>query len=181
MRPWLRWTLLTLAFVGLYALGRAYGLEQYLDGARLREAVGRAGALGPLLFVAIFVAAVVAQVPGVPFVLIAPALFPWPKAWLLCVLASNLAVMLNFELVRRIGGQPLAKIERPVLRRIFASLDAQPVRSVALLRTLTIMFPPVTSALALTRLSTRDHALGSALGMLAPITALLFVGVLLVP
>ncbi len=178
---WLRWALLVLALLAIYAIGKVYGLDQYLEGARLRQVVAEAGGLGPVLFVAIFVAAVVAQVPGIPFVLIAPALFPWPEAWLLCVLASNVAVAINFELVRRIGGQPLAEIERPLLRRVFASLDAQPVRSVALLRTLTIMFPPVTSALALTRVSARDHALGSAIGMFAPITALLFAGYLLVP
>jgi hypothetical protein len=34
------------------------------------------------------------------------------------------------------------------------------------------MFPPVTSALALTSLRARDHFLGSALGMLLPVTAL---------
>ncbi len=176
----LRWALLLLALLAIYALGKVYGLDQYLEATRLRKAVAEAGSLGPVLFVAIFVVAVVAQVPGVPFVLLAPALFPWPAAWLLCMLASNLAVMLNFELVRRIGGQPLAQIKRPLLRRIFASLDAQPVRCIALLRTLTIMFPPVTSALALTRVSARDHALGSALGMFAPITALLLAGYLLV-
>ena len=177
----LRWALLVIVLVAIYGIGKVYGLEQYLEGARLRKAVAEAGSLGPVLFVTIFVSAVVAQVPGVPFVLLAPALFAWPTAWLLCVLASNLAVLINFELVRRIGGQPLTEIKRPLLRRLFASLDAQPVRSVALLRTLTIMFPPVTSALALTRLSARDHALGSALGMLAPVTALLFVGYLLLP
>ncbi len=177
----LRWLALLVVFAALYGLGHAYGLDQYLHGSKLREAVAEAGALGPMLFVSIFVAAVVAQVPGVPFVLLAPALFPWPEAWFLCVIASNVAVAINFALVRRIGGQPLSELERPILRRLFASLDRQPIRSVALLRTLTIMFPPVTSALALTQISARDHALGSALGMLAPITALLFVGTYLMP
>jgi len=173
---WSRLGLLLAALVLLYAVGRLLGLDQYLHNARLREAVTEAGSLGPALFVGIFVAAVIAQVPGIPFVLVAPALFPWPKAWLLCLLASNLAVILNFELVRRIGGRPLAKLQHPWLKRILASLDARPVRAVALLRTLTIMFPPVTNALALTRLRARDHALGSALGMILPVSLLLLAG-----
>ena len=60
-----------------------------------------------------------------------------------------------------------------MLRRLFAQLEAHPVRTVALLRLLTVMFPPVTSALALTRLSARDHALGSLLGLPLPITGML--------
>ncbi len=169
--------LVIVTLVLMYALGKWLGFDQYLQVARLRQAVAEAGSLGPPLFVGIFVAAVVAQVPGIPFVLAAPALFPWPEAWLLCMLASNVAVIINFELVRRIGGKPLAEIEQPSLRRILSSLDARPVRAVALLRSLTIMFPPATNALALTGLSARDHALGSALGMLVPVTLLLLCGV----
>ncbi len=168
-----------LALAGLYAVGRILGLDQYLHAARLRGVVAGAGSLGHVLFLVIFVGAVVAQIPGIPFALLAPALFSWPEAWLLCTLGSNVAVNLNFVLVRRMGGKPLAELQQPTLRRILSSLDARPVRAVALLRTLTIMFPPVTSALALTGVSARDHALGSALGLLLPVTALLVAGTLL--
>jgi uncharacterized membrane protein YdjX (TVP38/TMEM64 family) len=46
------------------------------------------------------------------------------------------------------------------------------VQTVLLLRIVTVMFPPVTSALALTKLRARDHFIGSLLGMTLPITAL---------
>ena len=39
----------------------------------------------------------------------------------------------------------------------------RPIRTIALLRVVTIMFPPVTGALALTQVSAKDHAIGSAL------------------
>jgi hypothetical protein len=42
------------------------------------------------------------------------------------------------------------------------------------------MFPPVTSALALTPLRSRDHAVGSALGMLLPIAGILLATRLLI-
>jgi uncharacterized membrane protein YdjX (TVP38/TMEM64 family) len=174
-----RIALLLALFVGLYLAGRALGLAEYLEPARIRTLVADAGAWGALLFVAVFVASVVAQIPAFMFVVLAPALFPWQHAWLLCVVASNVAVALNFELVRRIGGQPLGDVQRAWMRRAFASLDAHPIRSVALLRIVTIMFPPVTTALALTRLGARDHAVGSFLGMLLPITGLFLFGLLL--
>ena len=160
------------ALVAVYVLARLLGLEEFFHAERVREVVADAGPWGPAAFLALFVGAVVAQVPGVVFVLIAPALFPWTQAWLLCWVASNLAVLANFELVRRVGGQPLVESEHPWLRKLFAGLESRPIRTVALLRVITIMFPPVTGALALTQVSTRDHAIGSALGMALPITLL---------
>jgi uncharacterized membrane protein YdjX (TVP38/TMEM64 family) len=137
--------------------------------AAFRDFVERAGAWAGLAFVGLFVVTVVVQIPAFAFVFAAPSLFALPQACLLCVVASYLAVLLNFAVVRKFGGQPLAEIERPLLKRIFAQLESHPVRTVALLRLLTVMFPPVTSALALTRLRARDHALGSLFGIPLPI------------
>jgi uncharacterized membrane protein YdjX (TVP38/TMEM64 family) len=183
----------------VYMAGRVLGLEQYLHAERIRELVAEAGAFGPLAFLALFVGAVVAQVPGVVFVVAAPALFHFPQALALCWLASILAVIANFELVRRVDGlvatpddsreasgrfrghlapsTPPGQLhnagKRSWLAPLFAGLEAHPIRTVVLLRIITIMFPPVTGALALTQVSARDHAVGSALGMLPPITLIL--------
>jgi uncharacterized membrane protein YdjX (TVP38/TMEM64 family) len=154
-------------------LARATGLTSQLSVEHFRELVAQAGPWGALAFVAVFVAAVVAQVPGIAFVLAAPTMFQLPEAWLLCFVASNVAVMLNFAVVRRLGGQPLGELRSPYLRKLLGQLEQHPIRTVALLRTLTVMFPPVTGALALTKLGAREHALGSALGMLLPVTAIL--------
>jgi len=179
MNKKIRWIAIIAVLAACYVVGKLLGLDQFLQGARLHEVVAQAGPLGPLLFLGIFIGTTLAQIPGIPFMLVAPALFTWPTALLLCLIASNASVIINFELVRRIGGSALTEIKQPMLQRILASLDAHPIRGVFLLRFLTIMFPPLTSALALTNLSTRDHAIGSALGMLAPVTALVFIGKLL--
>lgn len=154
-------------------LVRLTGVSEQLSVGHFRALVAEAGAWGALAFVGLFIGAVVAQVPGIAFVAVAPTLFQLPEAWLLCFVASNAAVVLNFALVRRLGGQPFAELTSPRLRRLFGQLDQHPVRTVALLRTLTVMFPPVTGALALTRVSARDHALGSVLGMVLPVTVIL--------
>jgi len=158
---------------GAFVITKSLGLEHYFETAQLRQLVSHAGAFGPLAFVMVFVAAVVSQVPGLVFVFAAPALFQLPEAWLLCFVASNLAVIVNFALVRRLGGQPLGSIQQPWLRKLFGALDDHPIRTVAILRTITVMFPPVTGALALTRISAREHAVGSAIGMVPPLTAIL--------
>ncbi len=159
--------------VGAFVAARALGLEHYFQANELRAMVSQAGPWGPLAFVMVFVGAVVSQVPGLVFVLAAPALFHLPEAWVLCFVASNLAVIVNFALVRRLGGQPLSGIRQPWLRKLFGALDTHPIRTVAILRTITVMFPPVTGALALTQISAREHALGSAIGMVLPLTAIL--------
>jgi len=169
----LRLVLLLALLVLAPIAARVFGLTSSLSVEGFRRLVESTGPWAPVAFTLVFVVAVVAQVPGFAFVIAAPAMFRLPLAWLLCFLASNVAVLINFALVRRFGGQPLAKIERSTLRRIFAQLDAHPIRTVALLRTLTVMFPPVTGALALTQVSARDHAIGSILGMIVPVTAIL--------
>jgi uncharacterized membrane protein YdjX (TVP38/TMEM64 family) len=176
MKKATRWISILALLAALYIGGRALGIDHYLHADNLRAAVASAGAFGPLLFLAIFIGAVLAQIPGIPFVILAPALFHWPMAVFLSFLASNVAVLLNFEMVRRIGGNALAEVQSPYLRKILDTLDAHPVRAVFLLRLITIMFPPVTGALALTNVSRRDHAVGSGLGMVVPITLLLVIG-----
>lgn len=161
--------------ITLSVLARTTGVSAWLNREHIQSMVESAGPWGPLAFVAVFVAAVVSQVPGLLFVAVAPALFRLPEAWALSFGASNLAVVLNFALVRKLGGQPLAQLMHPRLRQVLEHLDERPVRTVAILRTITVMFPPVTSALALTSLRARHHFIGSAIGMLLPITALVFV------
>lgn len=177
MQHWITKHARTIALVAALVLitlaVRIFGVAEQLSPTHLRALVSQAGQWGALAFVTLFVGAVVGQVPGIPFVLAAPALFRLPVAWVLCFAASNLAVAVNFALVRRFGGQPLAGLDRPRLRIIFEKLDDHPIRTVALLRTLTLVFPPVTSALALTSVRARDHAIGSAIGMLVPMTLML--------
>lgn len=155
-------------------VARLLGVGEALSASNLRALIQRSGQWGELAFVTLFVGAMVGQVPGVPFVIAAPALFQLPEAWVLCFGASNLALIINFAMVRKFGGQPLAEVERPRLRQFLTELDDHPIRTVALIRTVTVMFPPVTGVLALTRVRARDHAIGSALGLLLPLTVLLW-------
>src|SRR5262245_21611165 len=89
MRPLLAIGLLIALTLAL----RGTGFAAWFDRAHVEAVVARAGALGPLAFIALFVGAVALQVPGLLFVAIAPALFSLEEAWLLSVVASNLAVV----------------------------------------------------------------------------------------
>ena len=166
--------ILLVALVALYALVQALGLGRYLGRDELQALVEQAGPWGPAMFVVVFVVAVLAQIPGVIFIVAAPFLFAPLTAWVLCLVASNIAVNANFAMVRKLGGTSLDSSERPWVQRLFDQLDSRPVRSIALLRVVLIILPPVTAAVALTPVSPRHHALGSALGILVPITAIVW-------
>lgn len=162
------------ALVALYVAAQLLGLGELLDREQLRQLIVRSGPWGPLAFVGLFVGAVLAQIPGVLFIGAAPFLFSGPVAWALSLVASNIAVNANFAMVRRLGGAPIEGFERPWMQRLFEQLDSRPVRSVAVLRSVLIVLPPVTAALALTPITGRDHALGSALGVLLPVTLIVW-------
>jgi uncharacterized membrane protein YdjX (TVP38/TMEM64 family) len=160
---------MVLLFVGL----KLSGATELLGADRLRDWVSSAGVWGAPVYVGIFVAGVVMQIPGLLFVGAAPLLFPPIPGFLLCVVAANLAVNANFAVVRRLGGATTDPPEGSLLARGFARLTTHPVRAVAIIRLAAVMFPPVTATLALTPVRFRDHAVGSFIGLLAPLAIFL--------
>lgn len=165
--------------LALYVLSPLLGLNTLVAPESLRHIVDDAGPWGRVAFAAIFAAGVLVQIPGLLFVSAAPFLFPAPEAWWLSLLAGNLAVNLNFAVVRRIGGANKLELTQPWAQRLFDQLERRPLRAVALLRLVFSMFPPLTGALALTPVSARDHALATALGLFVPITGVIWFEALL--
>ncbi|MGZ3441569.1 MAG: VTT domain-containing protein, partial [Polyangia bacterium] len=86
----------------------------------------------------------------------------------LSYVAALVSVSLGFAVVRAIGGQPLATIERPRVRALLARLDQRPILTVALLRLFLWVAPALNYALALSSVRYRDYAIGSALGLALP-------------
>ncbi len=62
-----------------------------------------------------------------------------------------------------------SSIERPIFRRILDRLVTQPIRTVALLRLIFWMAPPLNYALAMSNVRYRDYLVGSAIGLTVPI------------
>jgi uncharacterized membrane protein YdjX (TVP38/TMEM64 family) len=181
MPPRARTALVVLACAAVLVGVRLTGLDQALSVAGVRATVEQAGVLGPLAFGALFVVATLLQIPGIPLLMLAPALFGTGAAMVLCLPLSHVAVLANFELVRRIGGRGKTPPKASLITRILAQLDAHPVRTVALVRGITIMFPPVTTALALTRIGRRDHFVGTLIGMTPPVALLVWISGALLP
>jgi len=131
------------------------------------------GAAAPALFVGAFVLGAFCGLPGMAFVVAGRLAFgPW-LGFGLGYVGGLLAVTLPFLSARLLRRQPEVPW-RPKHRfaaRAFDQLETHPVRTIILLRLMLWFNPPLSYALALTRVRRRDYVLASALA-LAPVVAL---------
>jgi uncharacterized membrane protein YdjX (TVP38/TMEM64 family) len=161
----LRLVLLALLVVCGLVVGRATGVTARTSVESVRAFIDAAGPSGVLLFVAAFAIGTLLHVPGLVFV--GAAVFVWGRVagGLIGWLAAVVSVCVTFLVVRGVGGRVLDEIERPIVRRALAQLNDRPVRTVALLRTVLMVSPPLNYALALSAIRFRDYLLGSAAGL----------------
>jgi uncharacterized membrane protein YdjX (TVP38/TMEM64 family) len=88
-----------------------------------------------------------------------------------------LAVTVSFVVARQIVAAARSTKEpwRPrwrTLRRALGRLEAHPVQTIALLRLVLWLAAPLSYALASSNVRVRDHVVGSAIGLLAPVAAI---------
>jgi uncharacterized membrane protein YdjX (TVP38/TMEM64 family) len=167
----LRLLLLAVVLIGLFAAGKYTGVADDVDAERVRELMAAAGPWGFALYTAVFAAGEFMHIPGLVF--IAAGILFWGQAlgFLLALTASVVSVCCSFAVVRLLGGTPLARLDKPWAKRMLARLDDKPIRTVFVLRLCLWLAPPLNYALALTRVSFRDYAIGSALGLILPVAA----------
>jgi uncharacterized membrane protein YdjX (TVP38/TMEM64 family) len=160
-----RLILLGVLFVALFVVGYALDVPAYLTQERIEGMVEAAGPWGFVVFAALFAAGELAHVPGIVFIIVGSMLWgPWAGAAISYV-SALVSVSVAFAIVRRVGGQPLAAMERPWLRLAMLRLETRPVVTVALLRLVFFMLPALNYILALTPVRYRDFLLGSAIGL----------------
>ena len=164
----LRLTLVLLTFVGTIVVAKLTGLEAYLDRETVRAMMSEAGVWGFVVFLGVFAVGELLHIPGFVFVGAATVTYGQPLASLAAYSGALVSITVSFFVIRGIGGQSLAEIERPFIRRMLSRLDARPIRTVALLRCFLWVAPALNYALAMSRLRFREYFLGSALGLLLP-------------
>lgn len=168
-RRWLRVGLLVLVLGGLMVAGAASGLTRDLSVESLRGWMVGAGVVGILGFLAAFALGTLVQVPGVLFVAAAALAWGPVVGASVALVGAVLSITLSFLLVRAIGGQVLTEIRRPFVQRVLARLDRAPIRTVALLRLVLWVSPPLTYALAFSNVPLRAYVVGSTAGLVLPI------------
>ena len=158
--------------------------RQGFDGPMLQRELQELGILAAPAFLLAFAIGELLHLPGILFVVAARIVFGPTTGFFLGYAGALLALTISFAVARRLVSAARATREpwrprfRP-LRIAFEKLEARPIRSVALLRLVLWLAPPLTYALATTRLRARDHLLGCAVGLLIPVLAADFIGGLL--
>lgn len=157
---------------GLLALAlaaRATGLTAWLHPETLQAVLVEAGPLGAVGFLLAFALGTLASIPGVVFIV--AALLAWGPVHggLIAMLGAVLSAALHFCTLRRLGGPPAAGPASGPIRWALDRLEQRPVAATAALRALTVLSPPVNLALAVSPIRGRDHLVGTALGLAAPI------------
>jgi uncharacterized membrane protein YdjX (TVP38/TMEM64 family) len=164
-----RIALLAVFLVGSLAYAKLSGLTEQVDIERVRAFMESMGAWGFAVFLALFIVGVLLHVPGVVFVGAASLAYGHWIGAIAAYIGAVVSVTVCFVVVRTIGGQPLAEVKRPWIRKILARLESHPITTVAALRLILWMSPPITYALAMSPVKTRHYVVGTVLGLSVPI------------
>lgn len=169
LKTFLRLGVLVGLIVGAILAVRSTGMGPREILAWVQDVMTSAGALGIVAFIVIFSLGELAHVPGLVFVSAAALAFGPVLGAIVGYVGAFVSVCVSFWVVRSIGGQLLAKIERPSFKKILDRLESQPIRVTIILRLVLWMAPPLNYALAMSKMRFRDYAIGSAIGLIIPI------------
>ncbi|HJL15601.1 MAG TPA: VTT domain-containing protein [Sandaracinaceae bacterium LLY-WYZ-13_1] len=169
-----RWRLLLLAalFFGSLAVARWTGIADEVDVASVRDLMQAAGVWGFLLFVVLFAVGELMHIPGIVFMGAASIAYGPVLGSVSAYTGALASVVVSFFVVRGLGGQQLANLRWKWARKVFGRLETHPVRTVATLRLLMWVSPPLNYGLAMSKIRFREYLIGSALGLLIPVPIL---------
>lgn len=170
----LRLAALALLLVVSFAIASATGVRESLTAERLQQAVAEAGWWGVALFFVVFAVGQLMQVPGVVFIVAARAAWGPLLGFASAYAGAVVSATFVFILVRAIGGKPLGQLSWAPARRVLDGLERRPVLTVAALRALMMLAPPLNYAFALSPVRQGHHFVGSALGLVLPVAAVAF-------
>ncbi len=165
----LRPLLLVALLIAAYFAIDASGLLEDANPEDIRNLVRSWGVAGVLLYFGLFTLGQIMHVPGIVFVIAAGLAYgPW-LGWLIAMLGSLLAVSASFLVARKVGGSPLAQVEKPHVKRLIGRLHGSPTRTIALLRLVLGSAPWLSYMLALTAVRYSQYLLGTAIGLVVPV------------
>ncbi len=169
MKPYRRLIAAILLIVGLVVIAQVSGLRDHFTLAYLQAKLAENRWLGLGIFIALFTAGNLIQVPG--WIFLAAAVFALGKieGGLATYIAACVSCAVTFLLVHYVGQDAMRQLKSKLAVRIFAHLDAYPLRTVILLRTMFQTVPVVNYALALSGIRFRQYMLGTLLGLPLPI------------
>lgn len=140
---WIRFILFPLAVIGLFLLGRKLGLQGDLE--NLRIWVLEQGIWGVVVYVAAYSLAAMAAIPGLPFTMLAGALWGSVLGVAMAVFASWFAAGAAFLLARYLARDSISRWLSK--RKGYARLQRATSESGAIMVILSRLFPVIPFAL----------------------------------
>ena len=153
----------------LFAVFELSGLRDNFNLEFVRDLILHHQVGGLALFVVLFSLGNLIQIPG--WIFLAAAVLTLGRMWggVFTYVAAIVSCVLTFVTIRAVGGDALRLLQNRVAVRLLAELDAHPVSSVALLRTLFQTAPALNYALAMSGIDFRRYFLGTLIGLPLPI------------
>jgi len=152
----------------------ALGLRESMTEEGIRQLTDDAGAFGAVAYLAAFSVGQLVQLPGMAFVLGARVAYGPLLGFVAGYAGALLSVSVSFFFVRTVGGKALTTMKWRWAQRMLSRLEERPLRTIIVLRTLFALSPPLNYALAMSSTRFRDYFAGSAIGLVAPIAAWVF-------
>jgi uncharacterized membrane protein YdjX (TVP38/TMEM64 family) len=159
-----------VVLVGCAIVARRSGV----DGPMVQRELLAMGWLAAPLFLVVMAAGELLHLPGMVFVVVARLVFGPSIGFALGYVGAVFAVTVSFVVARQLVAAARATTApwRPrwrFVRRALNRLEAHPVQTIALLRLVLWLAAPLSYALASSNVRVRDHVVGSALGLFAPV------------
>ena len=129
--------------------------------SQVHKAIDKAGYLGIALYILGFGLSELLHLPAMVFVVAGVLCWGHFKGWLLALIMAPLSCCLSFLVVRKIGGQVLADSQWSFVQKLMAKLDEYPV-------------PAINYVLALSSISFKNFFVGTAAGLVGPLTIAVF-------
>ena len=175
--PWLRPLIFLLVLAGLFIVGRALNLQEYLQEDRLRHIIASCGMWGPVVYLLVLTIAPSLLLPALPIIVAGGILFgPWRGA-VYSILGTSAASILAFLVSRylardwvavKISGSKLAHLDDLVARHGW--------KIVVLTRLIVVLpFFLLNYAFGLTRINFLPYALATLFALLPSVIATVLV------
>ena len=143
-----------------------------IDPQKVHKAIKKAGYLGIVIYILGFGLAELLHLPGLVFVTAGVSAGDTSTGDVSAM--APLSCTISFLVVRRVGGQALADVQFTIVKRMMSHLDDRPVLTVVGLRTVFFLAPAINYILALSTIRARDFVLGTALGLVLPLTVAVY-------
>ena len=157
-------------FLGLILiLFQSTGLRDNFSLEFLRQIFHENELTGLLIFVALFSLGNLIQIPGWLFLVAAVLTLGRIQGGSVTYIAALVSCTLTFVSIRFIGGNALREIDNRYARSLLGRLDARPILSIFLLRTLFQTAPALNYALAISGIDFRKYMIGTVIGLPLPI------------